>query len=148
MNNARKNWRFLMIVEILLAGTVVWAQAKASKPAPKPSLINSVKGPDLFRAHCAACHGTKGEGNGPAAKALKVKPTDLTAIVQRNGGTFPEARIREIISGEKEMSAHGSREMPIWGPIFHEVEWDQDWGEVRLSNLVKYLQSIQKPRPF
>jgi hypothetical protein len=26
--------------------------------------------------------------------------------------------------------AHGDREMPIWGPIFHEVEADQDWGEV------------------
>ncbi len=23
---------------------------------------------------------------------------------------------------------HGDREMPIWGPIFHQVEADQDWG--------------------
>jgi mono/diheme cytochrome c family protein len=33
--------------------------------------------------------------------------------------------------------------MPIWGPIFHQVEADVDWGNVRVENLVKYLESIQ-----
>ena len=40
--------------------------------------------------------------------------------------------------------AHGDREMPIWGPIFHEVESDQDWGEVRVDAITKYLESIQQ----
>jgi len=53
------------------------------------------------------------------------------------------ARIRETILGEQVVVAHGSREMPIWGPIFHQVEGDMDWGNVRLENLVKYLESIQ-----
>jgi len=34
--------------------------------------------------------------------------------------------------------------MPVWGPIFHQVEDDQDFGEVRLANLVKYIESIQQ----
>ena len=42
------------------------------------------------------------------------------------------------------MPAHGDREMPVWGPIFHEVEVDQDWGEVRLDAITKHMESIQQ----
>ena len=45
--------------------------------------------------------------------------------------------------GDEVLAAHGSREMPIWGPIFHQIEADVDRGNVRLENLVKYLESIQ-----
>jgi hypothetical protein len=37
--------------------------------------------------------------------------------------------------------------MPIWGPIFSQVERDQDWGRVRIANLGKYLESIQGRGP-
>jgi len=40
--------------------------------------------------------------------------------------------------------AHGSKTMPIWGPIFHEIEYDRDLGEVRLENVTRYLKSIQQ----
>jgi len=42
------------------------------------------------------------------------------------------------------LPAHGSKQMPIWGPIFHEIEFDQDLGHVRLENVTKYLESIQR----
>jgi len=32
----------------------------------------------------------------------------------------------------------------VWEPIFHQVEEDQDFGDVRLQNLIKYLGSIQQ----
>jgi mono/diheme cytochrome c family protein len=107
-------------------------------------LIHSVEGPDLFKAYCASCHGVKARGNGPAAAGLKVKVPDLTGIGKRNGGKFPADRMREIIAGEDRIAAHGSQAMPVWGPIFHQVEADQDWGQVRLENLTKYLASIQQ----
>lgn len=44
--------------------------------------------------------------------------------------------------GDDVLASHGSREMPIWGPIFHQIESDVDKGNV-LENLVKYLESIQ-----
>lgn len=106
-------------------------------------LIGSVEGPDLFRAYCAPCHGADGKGNGPAAAALKTKPPDLTTINRRSGGKFPSQRVRETIAGDNRIAAHGSREMPVWGPVFHQVERDRDWGYVRLENLTKYLESIQ-----
>jgi mono/diheme cytochrome c family protein len=107
-------------------------------------LIYSVKGPDLFRAHCAACHGPDAKGNGPMASALKAKVPDLTVLAKNNGGQFPSARVRRTITGDDVLASHGSREMPVWGPIFHQIESDQDFGNVRLQNLVKYLESIQQ----
>jgi mono/diheme cytochrome c family protein len=107
-------------------------------------LIYSVKGRDLFRAHCAACHGSDAKGNGPLVSALKSKVPDLTVLAKNNGGQFPSARGRKTITGDDVLASHGSREMPIWGPIFHQIESDQDFGNVRLQNLMKYLESIQQ----
>ena len=122
------------------------SQAPASERAKAqelPQLIRSTRGPDLFRAYCASCHGVDAQGNGPAAPALKTKPADLTLLSKRNGGQFPEERVRKVISGDDVLAAHGSREMPIWGPVFHQIEEDVDRGNVRMENLVKYLESIQ-----
>jgi hypothetical protein len=70
---------------------------------------------------------------------------DLTRISQRNGGTFPARKVKDIIEGKDEqLIAHGTREMPLWGPIFHEVEFDQDLGEVRLEAVTKHVESIQQ----
>lgn len=119
------------------------AQAGAGSEQEFQQLIRSVEGPNLFRAYCASCHGIDGKGNGPAAQALKVRPSDLTLLAQKNGGQFPSKHVRSTIMGEETLASHGSREMPIWGPIFHQVESDVDRGNVRLENLVKYLESIQ-----
>jgi mono/diheme cytochrome c family protein len=114
-------------------------------PAPKePDLISSIQGPALFEAYCAVCHGKDAKGGGPMAKSLKVAPPDLTRIAMRNGGTFPRMRVDRIISGEEPVSAgHGTREMPVWGPIFSRVQSDKDLGPVRVDNLARYLESIQ-----
>lgn len=107
-------------------------------------LIYSVNGSDLFRAHCAACHGSDGKGNGPMASTLKAKVANLTVLAKNNGGQFPSERVRKTITGEIVLASHGSREMPIWGPIFHQIEADQDFGNVRFRNLVRYVESIQQ----
>jgi len=116
---------------------------KTLTPQELPPLIRSVKGPDLFRAYCASCHGGDAKGHGPAAPALKPKVPDLTVLARNNGGRFPEDRMRKTIMGDDVIAAHGSREMPIWGPVFHQIEEDVDRGPVRLANLVQYLKSIQ-----
>ena len=126
-------------------GRAAAAQSKVASQKKYEELIYSVRGPDLFHAHCAPCHGSDGKGNGPAAAALKTKPADLTVLARNNGGTFPTERVRKFISGDDpSLSSHGSREMPVWGPIFHQVEEDQDFGNIRLQNLIKYLVTIQQ----
>jgi putative copper export protein/mono/diheme cytochrome c family protein len=48
-------------------------------------------GKRLFAVHCASCHGADGEGGGPAAKSLSVRPGDLTSdhvYIHRDGDLF------------------------------------------------------------
>lgn len=123
------------------------AQAVPGSDQQFQQLIHSVEGPELFRTYCAPCHGLDAKGHGPAAAALKTKPADLTVLSKTNGGQFPEERVRRFILGYDVLASHGSREMPIWGPIFHQIESDVDRGNVRLENLVKYLESIQSIPP-
>ena len=107
-------------------------------------LIGSIQGPALYKTYCASCHGEDAKGHGAMAAWLKVAPSDLTRIAARNHGEFPLARVDGIISGEiAVLSGHGTRVMPIWGPVFSEVTRDQDLGRVRIDNLARYLRDIQ-----
>lgn len=78
------------------------------------------------------------------APALRFKVPDLTQISKRAGGKFPTARIRAVIEGTETVSGHGSREMPIWGPVFHQISADQDLGAVRTANVTRYIESMQQ----
>jgi len=105
---------------------------------------NSIAGKDLYREYCAVCHGTAGNGDGPAASALKVPPSDLTQISNKNGGKFPELRVNHIINGEAGGPvAHGSQDMPVWGTLFRHMSANEDVGTIRVYNLVKYIEEIQ-----
>lgn len=124
-----------------------WIPALAQDPRvespAETSLISSLNGQALYQSYCATCHGTDAKGDGPMASALKTPPSDLTQLAVRNGGVFSRRNVERIISGESELRSHGTREMPLWGPIFSQVAWDQDLGRVRVANLVRYLESIQ-----
>jgi len=43
----------------------------------------ATSGKQMYINYCASCHGVDGRGNGPAAAALKMPPTDLT-VLSRN----------------------------------------------------------------
>jgi mono/diheme cytochrome c family protein len=98
----------------------------------------------LFVQYCVSCHGSSGIGDGPVAPALKVAPDDLTGISRKYNG-FPFDKILNEIDGEKASSAHGSREMPVWGKRFRDSKRGEAAGFGDLYALTKYLQSIQKP---
>ena len=127
----------LLVLSFALAST-------QTKDQPPP--IRSVDGVRLFQNYCAPCHGLDASGKGPVSGALKPPVPDLTKLSQRNGGKFPVARVKNTImfGAGQLMAAHGSTQMPIWGPIFHEIDVDQDLGNVRLENVTRYLESIQR----
>lgn len=131
---------FRVSLILLLGVSIAFGQEKSPR-----KLIASMEGKDLYLAYCASCHGKLGKGDGPVASALKGPLADLTTISKRNRGKFPREEMEKIILGEQKSarSAHGSEEMPVWGPVFSKVEKDQDFGLVRVRRLVEYLISIQ-----
>ena len=59
-------------------------------------------------------------------------------------GKFPTADLEKFILGEGDIkAAHGSADMPVWGPLFRRVEKDQDLGLVRARRVVEYIQTLQ-----
>jgi len=108
------------------------------------STVIPLNGARIFQNYCASCHGVNGNGDGPVAPALNAKVPQLTTLAQRNGGMFPADRVRNIIAGDRVSAAHVSWEMPICGPIFHQIENDQDLGYVRLQNVTEYLNTLQQ----
>lgn len=132
-----------LLVVALLSLSGLMAMPRQQVQSDQERLIPSLRGSDLYLSYCAACHGRDGRGHGPTATALKSPIPDLTTIRRRNRGKFPIERIRATIAGEDRPPAHGSREMPLWGTIFSQIENDMDYGSVRLENVVMYLESIQ-----
>ena len=127
---------------LILVGGAVSAQDDRTK-TESVRLIDSIQGPALYKAYCAVCHGIDGKGGGPLAQSLKARPSDLTHISTPTDRGFPLARVEKIISGEEQVAGHGTREMPLWGPIFSQIAWDLDLGRVRIDNLARYLKEMQ-----
>lgn len=133
--------RLSILAVVALAFAVGTAQAQRIEQAPMKRTQAS-DGPGMYNSYCAACHGLAGLGDGPAAKALTKAPADLTRISARNGGQFPETKVKRYIEGLDEVAAHGSRDMPIWGGLFRALE--RDTAPIRVQALSDFLKSIQK----
>jgi mono/diheme cytochrome c family protein len=128
---------------LALGGFEVFAQTTG--PANPPLVIRSLVGRDLFDFYCASCHGRDGKGNGPVASALKVPPPDVTLLAQRNSGTFPGERVQAFVTndGDGVTSAHGTSDMPVWGPVFRALDSSDARVRVRIASIVAYIESIQ-----
>ena len=128
----------------VLAAGVIGAEPLSAQHAQNPLVIDSMAGPDLFQFYCAPCHGRDGRGRGPVAAVLKTPPADLTKIAEKRAGTFPRADIIGFVSeGSALIPAHGTIDMPVWGPIFRSLDSSEARTRARIDNLVSYLESIQ-----
>jgi mono/diheme cytochrome c family protein len=101
------------------------------------------KGQLLYAQYCRSCHGDDAKGDGPAASALKVQPTDLTQIAKKYNG-FPTEKVMDYIDGEKYAVGHGSREMPVWGKRFRRSPGGEKGAQSEIALLTKYMESIQQ----
>jgi mono/diheme cytochrome c family protein len=105
-------------------------------------------GQALFLRHCASCHGLSGKGDGPLASSLQRDPSDLTAIARRSGGSFNAADVMAVIDGQRSVTEHGPREMPVWGAVFEQKFEGTRYGSLTTlyhgRALTDYLRSIQE----
>jgi mono/diheme cytochrome c family protein len=139
--------RFKPLTGLLLLGALGAAVTNAPAAAMWSQQVGRVlEGEQLFKAYCASCHGRTGKGDGPAANALKSPPADLTSSAQRNNGAFPRERVARLIEeGQPAAAAHGSKDMPVWGPIFSGLALGSyKPANPRVEDVVSYLESIQK----
>ena len=133
--------KMILVSVYLLLAIGAFAQDKAiKKVAPRPTV--AIDGKTLFNQYCAVCHGHDGKGGGPAADALKMPPTDLTQMSRENGGKFPEQHVLGSLKGTG-VKAHGSEDMPIWGPIFNNMNASLGQGQTRTYALMMYLETLQ-----
>jgi mono/diheme cytochrome c family protein len=124
--------------------SVIVTLTGVSAANPPQLIIESLAGRDSFERYCAPCHGVNGKGNGSVAPALKIAPPDLTRLAQRNAGAFPAQLVRSYVTGSgRPVTAHGTSEMPVWGPIFRYFESDVRVRE-RIANVVTYIESLQE----
>jgi mono/diheme cytochrome c family protein len=100
-------------------------------------------GSELYLRHCAICHGIDGRGHGPLTEAMKIVPADLTRVTVRSGGTFPDAKVSDVIRNGGGVLGHGSMAMLPWGIYFSERR-NPAVGKARIKALVAYIKSIQE----
>lgn len=119
-------------------------------PAAWSQDFSQSSGAELYRRFCASCHGKSAEGDGVVGPVLQIRAPDLTEISKRHGGEFPDNNIYQIIDGRVPITAHGTRDMPVWGTeLWRAQGYDIEAGRktmIVIDKLVEYLKSLQKPR--
>lgn len=134
-----------IVVAVVFAACLFAASQEQKIRKTTAPQTNAASGKEMYTAYCASCHGVSGKGDGPAATALKTPPTDLTTLAKNNGGKFSSDHVYEVINGRASTPAHGSPEMPVWGPVFRELSsGHQAQVQQRITNLTDYIRSLQQ----
>jgi mono/diheme cytochrome c family protein len=98
----------------------------------------------MYKQYCAVCHGLDGKGNGPAVQFLKAPPPDLTTMARRYNAESITPDVASVLRFGTGSAAHGTLDMPMWGPLFKSLDGNDQVGKLRMYNLAKYVQSMQK----
>lgn len=102
---------------------------------------DSAKGATLYVKHCAACHGEKGDGQGPGAARLVPPPRDFTAGLYKFKSSDPAevaARDEDVVRMIRD-GMHGTA-MPGWKDLLSE----QDMRDV-FAHLGTFVE-LEKPK--
>lgn len=138
MRSAKRLQRLMMAAgagALVLTAVPTWA---GSPPPPAKK---------MYLKNCSACHGESGKGDGVVSGLMNPRPTDLTQLAKKNGGSFPYMEVFQVIDGRQTVRGHGDPDMPVWGDIFTsdapESLNDQAVVRGRVMLITEYLESIQ-----
>ena len=135
--------RPLILLGAFLSFTVAATAARGVDETQLPPTYMPT-GEQMFKQYCATCHGVDAKGHGPLAPLLKTAPPDLTTLAQRHLGKFPYEYVANILEFGPGITAHGTSDMPTWGPIFrHFDKQNERIVKQRIRNLCNYLASLQ-----
>ena len=131
---------------VLLLGFAWNAKGKPPRDQNHFPATYVLPGDVMFKQYCAACHGADAKGRGPARAALRIPAADLTTLAKRHEGKFPYEYVNRVLRFGPGTPAHGSADMPTWGPIFEYLDhYNEGAVEQRIKNLSDYLASLQEP---
>ena len=133
---------------VLVSVVLLWmAWIAGAGPAVDETQLPSTympTGQQMYKQYCAACHGADAKGHGPLAVVLKTPPADLTTLAKHHQGKFPYDYVSSVLEFGPGFPAHGSSEMPAWGPIFRYYDKrNERIVKQRIKNLCEYLASVQ-----
>ena len=122
-----------VLAGLLLAhGSKPWPVPKEERERQNPVASNgdSLKeGKVLYEANCAVCHGEKGDGKGPGAKALPVKPENFT-----------DAKMMEAMTDGELFYKLSEGRMPMPG-FKSKLAEEQRW------QVINYVRTLAKKNP-
>jgi hypothetical protein len=64
-------------------------------------------------------------------------------LAHRNNGKYPSIEVENAIEGGGVFLAHGTKDMPVWGPIFSVAGNQPLNGKLRVYALTKYIEQFQ-----
>jgi mono/diheme cytochrome c family protein len=133
----RKRWRTSALSAGLTCAAALAGCTQASEEAPP--------GVDLYASHCASCHGSIGEGDGPVASVMQVTVPNLRSLTARSGGVFPADAVAGYVDGRRLPVSHGDRQMPVWGDVFQPEDGGntEDIVSRRIGSIVAFIEEIQ-----
>jgi mono/diheme cytochrome c family protein len=120
-----------------------FASACAGAPVQLPSLDAeklTARGREDYRRACAPCHGADGHGSADG------RAPDLTRLAERLGDRFTHQYVVDVITGEREVQAHGPREMPVWNERFGDTGPEAAaalWAQSRVDAMATHVESLQ-----
>jgi len=106
-----------MIVGSLFLLAMIGLAASPMPPKKTPTLLN--EGKKIYEQVCASCHGSKGDGKGPAGSVLKPPPTDFQKALKEWPNTKGDPqKVCEVISKGIPNSA-----MVAWTQYSEQQRW-------------------------
>jgi mono/diheme cytochrome c family protein len=137
----------LTVIAIALSPSLGTAQQPTKVKTTPIIQSDPSSGKQMYADYCAPCHGQDGKGNGPAATAMKTPPANLSLLAKNNGGKYPEAHVAAVLNFGDEKSAHGNKQMPVWGPLFESLDWTSSAkgteAKQRINRLNSYIETLQ-----
>lgn len=141
-----------LLLVLALAGTPLVAQTGGSAQVKQTKELKTVpmaysdpsSSAQMYKDYCAACHGKEGKGDGPAVEFLKTPPPDLRTLAQRNNGKYPAGQVGMTLRLGTGSHAHGTIDMPLWGPLFRTLDANPGLGDLRIHNLTVFIESLQQ----
>ena len=106
---------------------------------------NPDSGQEMYAQYCAGCHGSGGQGHGPAARYCTVSPANLALLAKKNHGVFPAKRVSQVLHSGTGKRPQGQGYMPVWEPLLQTMNADKPGTtEIRIANLTEYVRTLQE----